>query len=288
MITLLILLAGLQVHEWGVITQTPITLSGAVHEFEPIEITEPFDNELEDKAPVIYFHGDPCTIKVRVNFPERGYTTSLLPEADEGGVNSSYIVWNNLVLTESPEADLTLGWANSEATGYPVALWRQVDALSVTSGSRFDKFIYYGCSPGNPGELPFISESGNQSFRMSYGEIPCLVLISSGGRPMYGVFTLADILTSIPKGLQFLDDPAQLKRELWRWADGVLFEDEFDSFWNTWEAQFLSDSSTDVMILYRVPEDIVEQIASIEIIPDSPMEIEINRFIIAELPYRTQ
>lgn len=287
MITLLILLAGLQVHEWGVITQTPLALGGAISE-SPQELQLP-DYEFEDKAPVIYFHGDPCTVTVRVSFPDMGYATSVLPEPDEGGANSTYIVWNNLQLTsESPESDLINGWALNNDPGYPVALWRQVEALCVRTHDRYDRFIYYGCSPGNPGDLPFISESGNQSFRMPYGEIPCLVLSPAAGRPMFGVFTLAEILTDIPKGLQFMEEPAQIKRELWRWANGVLNEDEFDSFWNTWEAQFLEDSSTDVMILYRVPEEIVEQIASIEVIPDSPVEVEINRFIIAELPYRTQ
>lgn len=279
--TLLILLAGLQVHEWGVITQTPLAFGGAIPELQP------WENEFEDKAPVIYFHGDPCTVTVRINFPGMGYATSVLPEADEGGSNSTYIVWKDLKLAELPEAGLAEGWLNCEDPGYPVSLWRQVDALSVTAGDRYDRFLYYGCVPGSPGDLPFISESGNQSFRMPYGEIPCLVLKSAGGRPMFGVFTLADIITSIPKGLQFLDDPVQLKRELWCWAEGDLTEDEFNSFWNTWESKFLSDSSTDVMILYRVPEEIVEHIATMEIIPDTQMEVEVNRFIIAELPYRT-
>ena len=244
--------------------------------------------EFEDKAPVIYFHGDPCTVTIRINFPEMGYATSVLPEASEGGINSTYIVWNDLGLTESPVAGTEEGWNDCDALGYPVPLWRQVDALCVTAEDRYDRFIYYGCVPGNPGDLPFLSQSGNQSFRMPYGEIPCIVLTSSDGRPMYGVFTLADILTDIPKGLQFLDEPELLRRELWRWADGVLFEDEFHSFWNTWESKFLADSSTDVIVIYRVPDEIIEQIASMEIIADSRMEIEIDRFIIAELPYKTE
>lgn len=282
MITLIILLAGLQVHEWGVITQAPLSLSGAIPEMQP------WENELEDKAPVVYFHGDPCTVTVRISFPDMGHATEVLPAPDDGGVNSTYIVWNDLELTESPEAGLTEGWHGQEYMNFPVPLWRQVDALCITSTDRFDRFIYYECVPGNPGELPFISESGNQSFRMPYGEIPCIVLTSASGRPMFGVFTLADIITDIPKGLQFLDDPLQLRRELWHWADGVLFEDEFNTFWNTWESQFLSDSGTDVMIIYRVPDEIVEQIATMEVTTDTYTEIDIDRFVIAELPYRTQ
>lgn len=282
MITLLILLAGLQIHEWGVITQNPLSFCGAVPEADFLE------NELEDRAPVVYFHGDPCTVTVKINFPGMGYATSVLPEADEGGSSSTYIVWNNLELTESPEPGLIEGWDGHEYLNFPVPLWRQVDALCIASDDRYDRFIYYECVPGNSGELPFINKSGNQSFRMPYGEIPCLVLTSAGERPMYGLFTLADILTSIPKGLQFLDEPEHLKRELRHWADGILNQDEFDSFWNTWEARFLADSSTDIMILYMVPREIVDQIAPMEITTDTRMEVEINRFIIAELPYRTQ
>ncbi|MCD4708829.1 MAG: hypothetical protein K8S62_13935 [Candidatus Sabulitectum sp.] len=281
MITLIILVAGLQVHEWGVITQTPLSLSGAIPEIQP------WENELEDKAPVVYFHGDPCTVTVRISFPGMGYASEVLPAPDEGGVNSTYILWNDLELTESPGSGLTEGWRNQENLNFPIPVWRQVDALCIATSDRYDHFIYYECIPGRPGDLPFISESGNHSFRMPYGEIPCVILTSVDGIPMYGTFTLADIVTDIPKGLQFLDEPIQLRRELWQWAEGVLNEDEFDSFWNTWESQFLSDSETDVMIIYRVPEEILEQIATMEVIPDTQIEIDINRFIIAELPYRT-
>ncbi|MCK5842529.1 MAG: hypothetical protein KAH31_10200 [Candidatus Sabulitectum sp.] len=282
MITLLILLAGLQVHEWGVITNTPLALGGAVPELQLP------DSELEDRAPVIFFHGDPCNVTIKIGFPYMGHATTILPDPDQGGSNSTYLVWDNLELTESPDAGLIYGWADSENLNYPIPLWQQVDGLYAVSGNRYNNFLYYGCVPGNPGDLPFINQSGNQSFRMPFGEIPCIVLTSAGGRPMFGVFTLADILTSIPKGLQFLEEPAHLKRELWLWAEEILNEDEFDSFWNTWEAQFLSDSSSEIMILYRVPEEIVERIASMEIETDKEMEVEINRFIIAELSYRTE
>jgi hypothetical protein len=73
-----------------------------------------------------------------------------------------------------------------------------------------------------------------------------------------------------------------------RWSDGVLFEDEFNAFWTTWESQFLADAANGVFILYRVPEEVVEQIAAMEITSPTETEISINRFIIAELPYRTQ
>jgi hypothetical protein len=282
MLALLILLAGLQVHEWGVVTTAPDFLSGAVPAVEPLE------NSLDDKAPVVYFHGDPCSVTLRINFPGMGYATGVLPESDEGGINSTYVVWKNLELTEVTDPVLSEGWPNCEEHSYPFPLWRQVDALSVSSNGETDRFIYYECHPGSMGDLPFVSQNGNLSFRMPYGEIPCIVLTSSGDRPMFGVFTLADILTDIPKGLQFLDEPAQLKRELWRWAVGILNEDEFNAFWSTWESRFLADSSTDVMILYRLPEETVERIAAMEIIPDIHTEVTVNRFIIAELPYRTE
>lgn len=288
MITLLVLLAGLQVHEWGVVTATPDVLSGAVLNISDTTAVEPLENSLEDRAPVVYFHGDPCSVTVRISFSEMGYTTAVLPEPDEGGINSTYAVWNNLRLTEVTDHDPAEGWVSCEEHSYPFPVWRQVDALNVSSNGETDRFIYYECRPGSMGDLPFVSQSGNLSFRMPYGEIPCIVLTSSGDRPMFGVFPLADILTSIPKGLQFLDEPEQLRRELWRWADGVLNKDEFDAFWSTWESRFLADSSTDVMILYRLPEETVERIAAMEVVADIHTEVTVSRFIIAELPYRTE
>ncbi len=282
MITLLILFAGLQVHEWGVITQSPSMITGAIPEMVELEYS------LEDKAPVLYFHGDPCNISVRITFPTMGYATTVLPEPDQGGSNSTYILWQDLELTESRNSDMTLGWQQSEQLNYPVSLWREVQSLWVNNEERTDQFIYYECVPGSPGDLPYISESGNQSFRMPYGEIPCLILKPVDGQLMFGVFTLADIKTDIPKGLQFLEDPLHLKRVLWSWADGILFEDEFEAFWNTWEAKFLSDSSGDVMVLYRVPDEIMENIACVEVTPEDQIEVNFSRYIIAELPYRTQ
>jgi hypothetical protein len=281
MLTLLILIAGLQVHEWGVLTQNPLSFTGAMPGENPIP------DELTDKAPVVYFHGDPCTISLRITFPEMGYATQVAPGADQGSINSTFLVWENLVLTQDI-GGYTEGWLECSYLGYPFQAWRQVSALNVINRNNYDKFIYYECVPGNPGDLPFISQSGNQPIRMPYGEIPCVVLASSGGRIMYGVFTLADIASSIPKGMQFLDDPASLRRELLRWSDGVLFEDEFNAFWTTWESQFLADAANGVFILYRVPEEVVEQIAAMEITSPTETEISINRFIIAELPYRTQ
>ncbi len=288
MITLLILLAGLQVHEWGVVTTAGDVLSGAVQNISDVTTVEPLENTLEDKAPVIYFHGDSCSVTVRIFFPEMGYATSVLPEPEDGGVNSTYLVWNNLKLTEASDPALEEGWANCEEHNYPFPVWRQVDALFVESNYQYDRFVYYECRPGSMGDLPFVSQSGNLSLRMPYGEIPCIVLTSSGGRPMFGVFTLADILTDIPKGLQFLDEPMQLERELRQWSDGILNEDEFNAFWSTWEDRFLSDSSTDVMILYKLPEETVERMATLEVVPDIHTVVTINRFIIAELPYRTE
>ncbi len=282
MITLLILLAGLQVHEWGIITQDPMVFTGNVPVFEP------WQDELEDKAPVLYFHGDPCTVTLRVSFPSMGFATTLLPEADQGGTNSTYILWEDLILTESAPSDLVEGWNHCDELGYPVSLWRDVDALYVEADEEFDRFVYYGCVPGSPGDLPFISESGNHSMRMPYGETPCVVLKSVAGIPMFGVFTLADIVTDIPKGLQFLEDTRRLKSVISGWAEGVLFEDEFEAFWNTWESRFLTDSEDKIMILYPVPGEIVENISTLEVIPDRDIEIEISRFIIAELPYITE
>lgn len=62
MTMLLILLAGLQVTEWGVISEN--SFSGRP------------GSQLEDRAPVLYFHGDPCTVTVRVTIPGMGYITS--------------------------------------------------------------------------------------------------------------------------------------------------------------------------------------------------------------------
>lgn len=282
MITLLIVLAGLQVTEWGVISESSFSGNPGDHELA----SQPVENQLEDRAPVLYFHGDPCTVTVRVNIPGMGYITSALPEPDQGGVNSTWCAWNRLELTGAQEDGAEYGWPGADDLLLPSSLWREVDALDVVQGGNRERFLYYSCVPGSPGDLPFISQSGNRAIRMPYGEIPCIVLTRSSGGPMYGVFTIADIAVSLPKGLRFLEDPRELRRELRLWAEGVLREDEFDSFWNTWENEFTGITEGEVMVLYPVPGEILEGIASLEVVTDDGSAVEISRFVVAHLPYR--
>ena len=289
MITLLILLAGLQVHEWGVIMNSPNSTLTAVTPSEVPEITSiDLPSDLEDKAPVMYFHGDECSVNIRISFPDGGYATTVLPEPTAGGVFSNYLVWNDLSLTNSLPENMNEGWELCDELNYNIDTWRDVEALTINNHGRYDKFIYYDCFPGNPGDLPFISQSGNQSFRMPYGEIPCIVLTVAGGELMYGTFTLADIINSIPKGLQFVENIDVLKREVRRLAGDTLFDDEFEAFWNCWETELITAPFSGVMVLYKVPEEIIDQIATIEITPDVEMEVDINRFILAVLPYRAE
>lgn len=283
MLALMVLLSSLQVHEWGVIVQEPLSMTGTASGIPSGNGPGP---ELEDRAPVIYFHGDPCTVDVRVAFPAMGYATSVMPEASLGGVNSTYLQWTGVELAEGIPEEAAPGWSGSEGNG-PWQLWRQVDCLNPVFQGRTDRFLYYECVPGSPGDLPFICQGGNRSFREEYRDLPCVVLASSSGGPMYGVFTLGEISTSIPKGLRFLDEPGMLRREMWLWAQGILHEDEFDAFWNTWESRFLGDSSSDVMVLYPVPSEVLDRIADLEVTAENGSEVQISRFIVAELPYRT-
>ncbi|HOP26142.1 MAG TPA: hypothetical protein PLM22_03090 [Candidatus Sabulitectum sp.] len=283
MLALMIILSSLQVHEWGVIVQNPLYLTGEAAGEVPVNGPEP---ELEDRAPVIYFHGDPCAVDIRVAFPAMGYATSVIPQPSTGGEYSTYIEWNGVELVQDVPEDMSSGWDRCAVNG-PWELWRQVDCLSAVFQGHADRFLYYECVPGSPGELPFISQGGNRSFREEYRDLPCVVLASSSGGPMYGVFTLGEISSSIPKGLRFLDDPAILRREIRLWAEGTLHEDEFDAFWSTWESRFLEDSSSDVMVLYQVPAEVLERIADLEVTARDGSEVQLSRFIVAELPYRT-
>ncbi|PIE53598.1 hypothetical protein CSA37_00065 [Candidatus Fermentibacteria bacterium] len=279
MVLLLMLTAALQVHEWGIITSnelfTASPLSTAGEQTEPV---------FEDKAPVLYFHGDPCTVNVRVSFPNMGWATAALPEPSQGGINSTSLAWENLKLGH---INTISSWPECDDTQFPVQLWREVQALDIIMENESDRFLYYECAPGSPGDLPFICQSGNTAIRMPYGEIPVIVLKSTLQGPMYGVFTISEIVNDIPRELQFLEDPEHLRREVRRWADGILFEDEFDAFWKTWESSFLSDMGKQVMILYPVPEEIINSFAEIEVVPERETEVELNRFVVAALPYKT-
>jgi hypothetical protein len=282
MLALAVLLAGLQVHEWGMISGSPMLLAGSS---EPL-LAPTHPDELVDRAPVLYFHGDPCTVDVKVTFHCMGYATSVVPAPSRGGVNSTYLTWEGVTLTEQPPEGLTEGWSEAENSPMPSEVWRRVDALYAAHRTRYDRFLYYECVPGSPGDLPFTSVGGNRSFRLEYLHLPCIVLVNGGNAPMYGVFTLGDIQGSIPKGLRFLETPLELEREVRRWAEGVINADEFDAYWNTWESLLLEESSLVPMILYPVPAEVVEGIAALEVTPEGGGDVTYSRFITVLIPYR--
>jgi hypothetical protein len=68
----LLFTAWLRIHEWGVVT---VAGGGTGFLSSPAGSAEP---GLEDKAPVVYFHGDPCVVTLRVTVPG-GMVTAALP-----------------------------------------------------------------------------------------------------------------------------------------------------------------------------------------------------------------
>jgi hypothetical protein len=90
---LLLLSAGLSVHEWGVVSNRDTGFSMAS---SPVDMQE---WPLEAKAPVLYFHGDPCTACVRVT-SVGGTMTAVLPEPEAGGTGSDFVFWSDLDISD--------------------------------------------------------------------------------------------------------------------------------------------------------------------------------------------
>jgi hypothetical protein len=270
------------VHEWGLIvnTGTSATLEGS----PPAPITGDIWG-MEDKAPVVYFHGAAVPGDFTVRIPD-GIVTTCVPEPDMGGEGYSYATWSDLRLREPDDSVLDNILPGSEFEEY----WRDVDALEIYRGSDgfSDRFIFYESTVGNASILPLTAQRGVPAVRMDYPDLEVLLLwMESATMKVTGVQALTDEHL-LEQGWSDLDRD-QVRSVLMGWSEGIINPDEFTAFWNTWGGWLLDDSHSTsqgavIMVVYAVPPGILNRISQISFEPYVDLPVEYNRFLICAVP----
>ena len=270
------------VHEWGLIVHTGT--SATLESSPPAPITGDIWG-MEDKAPVVYFHGAAVPGDFTVRIPD-GIVTTCMPEPDLGGTGYSYATWSDLRLRE-PE-DIVSGdvLRDSEFEEY----WRDVDALEINrSSDNFgDRFIFYESTLGNSSILPLTAPRGVAAVRMDYSDIEVLLLrADSAIMKVTGLQELTDEHL-LDDGWNELDRE-QVRSVLMGWSEGVINPDEFTAFWKTWSRWLLYDSHCTsqgavIMAVYVVPPGILDRISQIYFEPYVDLPVEYNRFLVCAVP----
>lgn len=274
---LLVLASGLSVHEWGVVSHRDTGFSMASM---PADIQE---WPLEAKAPVLYFHGDPCTASVRVA-SVGGLITAVLPEPDSGGTGSEFVVWSDLNLSDECTAN---PWPGEPAWEWGW-LWSDVQALCIDSGFFRDRYLFYECALPQPGVLPYVAEGGNPSLRVEFSGTPCVLLRNHEGATQYAVTALLALARREGHNWEPLDSSDQLREILSSWSEGALEPDEFNALWETWRQTFIDAPLQGPHVIYRIPERVLDDFATLEVTADGNETVEILRFQLAFVPASVQ
>ncbi len=274
---LLFLAAGLSLHEWGVVSHRDTGFSMAS---SPVDMQE---WPLEAKAPVLYFHGDPCTATVRVT-SVGGTITAVLPEPAMGGTGNEFAVWSDLDISASGTENR---WPGEPAWEWGW-LWSDVQALYIGSGFFRDRYLFYECALPQPGLLPYVVEGGNPSLRVEYSGVPCVLLRYHEGATQYAETALLALAGREGHTWEPLDSPDQIREIVSSWSEGVLEPDEFNALWVTWQQTFMDAPFQGPHVIYRIPGRVLDDIATIEATTDGNDTVEVLRFQLAFVPATVQ
>lgn len=273
----LLLAAALSLHEWGVVSHRGTGFSMAS---SPVDMQE---WPLEAKAPVLYFHGDPCTAAVRVT-SAGGTVTAVLPEPSMGGTGSDFVLWSDLDISDGGRENRWPGEPSWE-WGW---LWSDVDALCIGSGSFRDRYLFYECALTQPGILPYVVEGGNPSLRIEYSGVPCVLIRYHEGAAQYAVTSLLALGRREGHTWEPLESPDRIRETVSSWSEGILEPDEFNALWVTWQQTFIDASVHEPHVIYRIPDRVLDDFATLEATTAGDDTVDILRFQLAFVPASVQ
>jgi hypothetical protein len=269
----LLLTAGLRIHEWGVVT---LSGGGTGSVSCPEGSVEP---GLEDKAPVVYFHGDPCTIALRVTVPG-GSVTAAAPAPLSGGPGMEYAFWERLELVSEGVRNpwpggVSYTWGDT---------WSGAGSLMVRQGPCLDGYVFYECALPQPGLLPYTVQGGNPALRMDCSDIPCLLVRRSDGRRECCAATLGSLASREAPVWDDRNVSERIRATLEEWSSEFLEPREFLAFWETWGGVISMPGEGTAWVVYRIPCRIVDDLCLLEAASETGMDVEIRRFHLAFLP----
>jgi hypothetical protein len=285
-------LPSIFVHEWGVLSWSGPDFSFSGSPGVPLPVSDP--EGMMMRAPVLYFHGPEFTGTVTVR-TDNGLISHVYPEASDGGINTGYCSWTGAFVYGANETSHRESTAPVEdrrspfpSPRWPFHLWRTGESMTVTTFSATESFLYYETTPDDLGFLP--CSRGGQPVSEEWGQVPAIVLTWSDTGLRLAECTLGEIPG--PGDDSFVAmTPDLIHHTLRGWSRNVIDVEEVDALWNTWmewfSGGFMEDGNyTGGLLLYPIPETLLENMSTIEVIPDGPSQYpaHVKRLILAAVP----
>jgi len=283
----LIALAGIEVHEWGVLTWDGQVLTSAGAPAPAV--IDP--GEMETGAPVLCFHGDGFTGTVTVSSPGLLDCVYPDPDADVGpltglrGLGSS-IGWEISATQEEPAGYPSCGSGSAPLDSdfaWAAPMWREGDALYLTRSDGFsDRFLYYSGTIRQGAFPPPLEGFAVASAEEDTPEAGMVLLFTkSGTGGVHFVIAPGGDVTMSDAASPFIYSCDEVVAILEGWAAGDLTHEEVRALWLTWEDGILYGSwPTGSRAVFVVPDELVERTSSITVEPDRDQPVEIRRFFL--------
>lgn len=280
------------VHEWGVLSWTgPESSFSGAPDARP-DFPDP-DGMLV-RAPVLYFHGPEFSGTVTVS-TQNGVVSHVHPEVSDGGAGSMFCSWKgsfgydrNTGSLRETAAPIEDGRGLLPFSRWPYHLWRTGESMTIRTSCATEGFLYYETAPENLGFLP--CSRGGQPVADEWQQVPAIALAWSETGPVFAECTLEDIPG--PGDEAFIPmTPDLVQHALRRWSRNVIDIEEADALWNTWMDWFsggyaAGGSYPNGLLLYPIPEELLESLSTIEVVPDGPSQypVRVQRLILAAVP----
>jgi hypothetical protein len=288
-----LVLARIQVHEWGVLTlgSTDPVLSSVPGTPSPVVATDSLGSGGEAgllRAPVLYFHGPAFSGTVTIN-TNNGSIFDIYPTVPDADRDHNHCTWtavfNNMEITEYPDFH---GMAPGE---WNYDQWREVYALSISSANGWnDKFLYYETAPESIDFLPY--SPAKESLCEEYMNVEAMII----QRRDEGIFlarcTLGDVVYGSDIQYTELDRDDAVLGVLFDWSAGILEADEVEALWNTWETWIFREyiyepGFENGLLMYRIPDELTEKLSVISVSPDEvEFPVDISRYLLVAMPFR--
>jgi len=279
-----------EVHEWGVVVfgEYKAAVTAVPDPGLSSFIADPYFgiDPISVEAPVIFFHGAQFT----GDFVVEVVNGSIFEIYPVDGMRSEWdsIRWPDIQVF-NPE----------EGTEYPddlpaefllpydvVCNWRTLECNSVrTSGGINEGFLYYECFLDTPDfmKYPQLLAAG-EGLPEGVDRVLIFLKPCDDMQEMYMVDPQS-IFTPMETEEISVYDRSRMMRTLSSWNTPGLYPGELELLWDTWEDYITAPSwEGDALVVFPLPQDMINRISSLEVLPDGEFEITYGRFFLGMIP----
>ena len=278
------------VHEWGVVVfgeYKAAVVAVPDHSLSSF-IADPHYNiePISVEAPVIFFHG----AEFSGDFVVEVVNGSIYEIYPVDGMISSWnsIRWSDIQVFNPEEfaeysEDLPLDFLLSNET---IQNWRTLECNSVrTSGGINEGFLYYECFLETPEFInyPQLLAAG-EGLPEGVDKVLMFLDPCDDMQEMYSVDPQS-IFTPVETEEISVYDKRRMMDIFSAWDTAGLHPDELELLWDTWEAYVTEPVwEGDALVVFPLPQDMINRISRLEVLPDGEIEVTYGRFFIGMMP----